>query len=399
MTRRIFLYGATGYSGRLIAAEACRRHTHGGYRPYEVVLGGRDRVALKEMHSTLGLEFVVLALDDQRQVESVVRDYDVVINAAGPFARTGVRLAKAALATGRSYVDINGEVDVYKAMDDLDPIAKDRNVTLVSGAGFTATASDVLVSLALKQLSKRRKSLGGNELGVIRIAMSAIQQFSRGSLETMLRSVREEVVTARHGKLVHVPIGTLERAFDFGTNAPGTDPRTDGRPDTPCARHRIASAVNTIDTLTALRTSVREGFDVGRIESYVEMSETTRVGYQLGAWSAVWLQLPIVQRIDELQIAQFPEGPDPDERRHNRHTVLLQIETPLREVCIDWRLETDDSYDFTSRSVLAVAANESLTLRSGWRTPSDVLTAKPPAPVDLATLYPLTNCTFQDRTT
>jgi short subunit dehydrogenase-like uncharacterized protein len=380
----VFLYGATGYSGRLIAAEARRRLDSG--QPYEVVLGGRDRQALAEMHSALNLEFVVLALDDQRQVESLIRsfDFDVIINAAGPFARTGVRLAKAALATGRSYVDINGEVDVYKAMDDLDPIARDRKVTLVSGAGFTATASDVLVSLALKQLSTRGELLAGrNELGVIRIAMSAIQQFSRGSLETMLRSVREEVVTARHGKLVHVPIGRLERTFDFGHSSD---------------RLRIASAVNTIDTLTALRTGVRQGFDVGLIESYVEMSEPVRFAYQLGAWSAVWLQLPLVQRLNRLQIAQFPDGPDEDERRNNRHTVLLQIETPLREVCIDWRLETDDSYAFTSRSVLAVATSPNLTLRYGWRTPADVLTEAPLAPAGIASLDPFTNCSFQDRT-
>ena len=58
MAKRFLLYGATGYSGRLIAAEAARRwgnrtKTH---RPCELVLASRDRRALAELAEDLQLD-------------------------------------------------------------------------------------------------------------------------------------------------------------------------------------------------------------------------------------------------------------------------------------------------------------------------------------------------------
>src|SRR5262249_57241968 len=141
---------------------------------------------------------------------------------------------------------------------------------------------------------------------------------------------------------------------------------------------RMASAVTAVDTLTALRTATRRGVS-GRIETYVDMPSYVRFGYQAGAFSAVVLQLPWVQRIGQLQVAQLPQGPDAEERRANRHTVVLQIETSMRELRVDWRLETPDSYEFTARSALAVATGAGLESSHGWRTPSDVPAPAVPA--------------------
>src|SRR5262249_62238734 len=141
---------------------------------------------------------------------------------------------------------------------------------------------------------------------------------------------------------------------------------------------RMASAVTAVDTLTALRTATRRGVS-GRIETYVDMPSYVRFGYQAGAFSAVVLQLPWVQRIGQLQVAQLPQGPDAEERRANRHTVVLQIETSMRELRVDWRLETPDSYEFTARSALAVATGAGLESSHGWRTPSGGPAPAPPA--------------------
>jgi short subunit dehydrogenase-like uncharacterized protein len=397
MATRILLYGATGFSGRLIAAEAGRRAAAYG-ASYELVLGARDRTALAEIAAVAKRGHIAFALDDQRRVQSVLQDFDVVINAAGPFAATGPRLAKAAIASSCHYVDINGEIDVYRALDDLDLIAKDRGVSLVSGAGFTTTASDVLLWLALKRL-------GLNSVGTIRIAISAIHQLSRGSVATMLRSVREQVTIVEHDAVTHVPVGMLERSFDFGTSRKPAA-RTARSSATPADREppiRIGAAVNAVDTLAALRTATRLGIHSGRIETYVDMPSYVRLGYQVGALSAVVLQLPWVQRIGQLQVAQLPDGPDDDERRANRHTVVLQIETPLRELRIDWRLETPDSYEFTARSALAVAASANLRNPVGWRTPSDVLAPSlsredQSKPHDwIAASDPFFDCTIEER--
>ena len=396
MTKRILLYGATGYSGRLIAA-AARREVERLSLPVEleVVLGGRDRIALRELSGGFDLDYVAFALDDRARVESTLAGFDVVINAAGPFAHTGVRLAKVAIANGCHYVDINGEVDVYKALDDLGRLAEGRGVTMVSGAGFTATVSDMMLHWALKLLED--SGLSVRSLGVVRIAISQSLHFSRGSLLTMLRSVREEVTLVRNRRFVHVPVGRLERSFDFGrtpTDAPGT------------SGLRIASAINMLDTLTASHTLRGHGVVAGSIESYADMPRPVRYLYQLGALSTMLFQLPLVGSLNGFQISQLPEGPDEEERQQSRETVLLQIESPYRELWVDWRMETPNSYDFTARSALAVAGRVAAGIGpplSGWCTPSRVLAL--PVAVDsfftkqpaILTMFPFVNCELEGR--
>jgi len=388
MIKRILLYGATGYSGRLIAHEARRGIESGALPNEEVVLGGRDRFALARLGRECSLTHVVFGLDDRSRVEDVLSEFDVVLNAAGPFADTGIRLAKAAIAVQCHYVDINGEVGVYKALDDLARAAEDRGVRLVSGAGFTATMSDVMVRWAVTLLRRVRPQ--GLALGVARIAVSDMTHLSRGSLLTTLRSIREEVTIVRDGKYVHVPVGRLERTFDFGPNA----------------SDRIASAANLLDTCTAFETTRDLQIDVGCIESYIEMPLPIRIGYQAGALSAVWFSLPLVQRLAEMQIAQLPAGPDSEERTQNRQSIVLRIESPYQEPWVDWRLDTPNAYDVTARTALAVAAkvtNDAVLKSNGWFTPSRVLALPPPlasletkAPVALTTA-PFQGCTMEGR--
>ena len=386
--KRILLYGATGYSGGLIAREVRARIDDGDLPEHEVVLGGRDRARLEELTNELNLAHIVFTLDDRARVDSVLSEFDVVINAAGPFADTGMRLAKAAISNNCNYVDINGEVGVYRYLDDLARLAEDREVRLVSGAGFTATVSDVMLRWAITLL---RKELGDPDrlpLGAVRVAVSDCMNMSRGSVLTLIRSVREQVVVVRNSAYVHVPVGQLERSFDFGSS-----------------QRRVASAANLVDTCTALETARDCKADVGAIESYIEMPLPVRLGYQWGAWAAVYASLPGIRNLTELQIAPLPDGPDENERKESRHTVLLQVESPHREPWVDWLIDTPSSYDVTARTALEVAVkvtDAAMAHSVGWLTPSDVLRLPPPMglgdhkPVPLGTT-PLQDCTIVGR--
>ena len=108
---KILLYGATGYSGRLIAAEGeYRGRTDGGCR---MILAARDRNELSKVAAPLGMEWRCFGLDHPEEVVRHLEDLgvDVVLNAAGPFGQTAERLAQAAIAARCHYVDINGEVE------------------------------------------------------------------------------------------------------------------------------------------------------------------------------------------------------------------------------------------------------------------------------------------------
>src|SRR5689334_2811741 len=92
------IYGATGYSGTLIARAAAAR----GLKP---VLAGRNAVKLGALAEELGLEHVVLSLDEPQRLDSVLREMALVLHAAGPFSTTALPMVESCLRTRTHYLD------------------------------------------------------------------------------------------------------------------------------------------------------------------------------------------------------------------------------------------------------------------------------------------------------
>jgi short subunit dehydrogenase-like uncharacterized protein len=99
---RIAIYGANGYTGRLVATELLARGQH-------VVLAGRNAHALHAMAGDLAsptqVTTAVAALDDTSALRELAENATVLIGCAGPFALTGPPVASAAAAAGCHYVD------------------------------------------------------------------------------------------------------------------------------------------------------------------------------------------------------------------------------------------------------------------------------------------------------
>ena len=375
MRRTILLYGATGFTGRLIAAEG-EKQLAGAQGGDRMILAGRDGKRVSEVAARHGMAYRVFGLDDRDDIVHGLRDVDVVINAAGPFAWTAERLVKAALEADCHYVDINGEVDVYRRLDDLGRYAAQRKLAIVCSAGHTAAASDLLLDAALRKLSNEGV-VGPKQqlLGSVRIAMSRIVSFTRGSAETVARSMREEVTVVRRRTtagpggpdeelaLWHEPVGKLERTFDFRDR---DDPTA--KPDL-----RIASAANLVDTLTARLTIPRHQLSVRTIESYVETNAAGRIAYQLGALLAPMSSLPWVRSLTQLQIGMLPEGPSKDELEAEGHLIVLEIEDAFRKRILDWRWQTPNVYQLTAQLVVAVAETLAARGGAGWLTPAELL--------------------------
>ena len=318
---------------------------------FRMILAARDHDNLSQVAKDNGMQCRCFGLDHPDEVLRQLEDLevDVVINAAGPFAWTAERLARAALAARCHYVDINGEVDVYKRLDDLGLAAQQQDVALVSGAAATPATSDILLSAALQQITE---PVGARHHPDRRGARHGV---SRGSALSAARQLREQVVTVRRGVrreagawrpadvLWHQPIGRLERTFDFGDRDRGE------------RRLAIASAANLIDTLVALCTVRRWKRTVRAIESYVETGTVGRIGYQVGGMLAMFSAFPVVRGAANASLGLLPAGPDEEERMATRHVVLLEIDDPFRQRLVDWRLETPNVYQWTAQVAVAVA--------------------------------------------
>jgi len=131
------LYGAAGYTGTLIAEHARRR----GHQP---VLAGRSAPAVTALAEGLGLPCRELSLDDPAALTAALAGVDLVLNAAGPFLHTAGPLAEACLRAGVHYLDIGNELQVFRALYDLDERARQAGVTIMPGAGFGVIATNCL---------------------------------------------------------------------------------------------------------------------------------------------------------------------------------------------------------------------------------------------------------------
>ncbi|MFL5577421.1 MAG: saccharopine dehydrogenase NADP-binding domain-containing protein, partial [Gemmatimonadaceae bacterium] len=137
--RRLLLYGAYGYTGRLTAELAAAKQL-------DVVLAGRNETALAELGGRVHLPTRVVGLDDVSQLSRALSDVACVVHMAGPFATTSAPMLSACLATRTHYIDITGEIEVFEAMWSREEEIERAGITAVPGAGFDVVPTDCLAA-------------------------------------------------------------------------------------------------------------------------------------------------------------------------------------------------------------------------------------------------------------
>jgi short subunit dehydrogenase-like uncharacterized protein len=369
MKNRLLLYGATGFTGRLIAKEAkirwqreereTAKATPESESPKRAwlrrpVLAGRNPASLKAFAEDLGLPWVAVELEDHDGLDRALGDVAVVLNAAGPYQVTAEPLVKACLRTRTHYLDVCGAFEVFRRLDNFNTDAVDLRVLIMPGVGFSVVASDILVAALQKRM--------GQELHYLRVAMSRVDFVSRGSMKSLQEGMREGVSVRRAGKLTTVPVGRLERTFTFREGGSSS----------------ICTAVRLPDLITApITTSNGSGSDgVPNVETYAEVSALDRIAYQLGSALALPLQTWPLKQLVDAQLAAWPEGPTDADRDSANQVVLVEGEDRYRSSRITFRLETPDVYEFTAWSAVSIAElvlkNESKDKLRGFKTPAGI---------------------------
>ncbi|MCV7419541.1 saccharopine dehydrogenase NADP-binding domain-containing protein [Mycobacterium yunnanensis] len=136
--------GATGFTGRLVAAELFRRDV-------DAVLLGRDEKALSAMDGARDVR--VVSLVDPSSLVGALRGCDVVISCVAPFTLLGGPIVEAAIAASCNYVDVTGEQRwVRRVYDEFGPRAAAAGVTLMSAATDDGVPGDLVAGLVAKRL-------------------------------------------------------------------------------------------------------------------------------------------------------------------------------------------------------------------------------------------------------
>jgi short subunit dehydrogenase-like uncharacterized protein len=146
MTARIVLFGATGYTGRLVAEAMVEREL----RP---VLAARGRERLEAMAAELGgLETATADVADPSSVRALVERGDVLVTTVGPFARWGAAAAEAASAAGAHYIDSTGEPSFIREVFERYGAAAERSGSaMLTSFGYDWVPGNLAGALALER--------------------------------------------------------------------------------------------------------------------------------------------------------------------------------------------------------------------------------------------------------
>jgi short subunit dehydrogenase-like uncharacterized protein len=332
------IYGAYGYTGTLVAEEAVRR----GHRP---LLAGRSAAKLAPLASKLGLVAVTLELSDGAALTRALEGVSLVFHAAGPFVDTSDLMIRACLEAGTNYVDITGEVPVFRNAFSYDAAAKGRGVVIIPGVGFDVVPTDCMARYVSERLP------GATDL---EIAIAGLAQLSAGTAKSMFDGMLVGGQVRRGGELVSVPIGRDARKVRF------TD------------RERSALAIPWGDLEMAYRTT-----GIPNITTYMafpgRLASAARSTWRLQDAAAPLTRkllgaAPIKGAIVRLLEARIA-GPDATAREKGRSQVWVKASEASGRSVEAW-LETVDGYSFTAvagvRSVEKILAGR----LSGALTPA-----------------------------
>jgi short subunit dehydrogenase-like uncharacterized protein len=204
MPGRIVLFGATGYTGRLVA----ERLAGAGERP---VLAGRSEERLRALAEQLGgLEWATADVMRQNSVFALVSEGDVLLSTVGPFAKWGEPAVRAAIAAKATYVDSTGEPQfIRRVFEQHGPAARSAEVALLTAMGYDFVPGALAGALALQQAGSAavRVDVGYYSLGGVAGALSS------GTKQSLVGASLNDGYAFRGGALRDVRAAERVRAF------------------------------------------------------------------------------------------------------------------------------------------------------------------------------------------
>ena len=325
------IYGAYGYTGTLIARAAAEQ----GLQP---VLAGRDADRLSDLGSTLELPTRRASLSEPEELRAALDDASVVLHCAGPFVHTAAPMVAACLETGTHYLDLTGEVDVFRRLADRGADAEAAGCMLLPGIGFDVVPSDCLAQFVAQKTP---------DANTLEVALYADGTVSRGTLKTLIEQMGRGGVVRREGRLHDVPPGWTSRNVDFGDRRRGVISIPEGSV--------VTSGVST---------------EVPNVTAYIAVPLLVQSLLRSSRHVRGLLAWPPLKRLLKRLVEQRPAGPTAEERRQGRTVVWASARGPGGRSTTA-RLHGPEAYTFTARAAVEAlqrVLNE--TVPSGYQTPA-----------------------------
>ena len=334
------LYGAYGYTGKLIAEEAVRR----GVRP---ILAGRNEKKLRPLSEKLTCDARKFNLSDRRAIVEQLEGCAAVLNCAGPFSQTARPVMEACLDAGVHYLDITGEIDVIEAAAALDGRAKEAGIVLMPAVGFDVVPTDCLAAMLAEKMP---------DAAHLRLALCAPPDISPGTAKTLAEMLPQGGRVRENGKIIRVPLGWKVRSIRFAD------------------RRRQAMTMPWGDVASAYYSTRIEN-----IEVYGALPKRTIKLLRRGEWLVKMIGFAPLQWLLKRWIAVAQKGPSLQQRNDDLAQIWGEVS---REdgASLQATMTTPNGYALTVETALAAVRILASSGRSGdlphvcgFQTPSRAL--------------------------
>jgi short subunit dehydrogenase-like uncharacterized protein len=339
----IIVYGATGYTGRLVAEYLKDK------AGLKWAMAGRSQAKLEEVRDLIGaaadMPLVVADASDPASMDAMAKRARVIITTVGPYQLYGNELVAACVANGTDYTDLCGEPAwMRQKIDQHDAAAKASGARICFSAGFDSIPFDLGVLMLEKHCTQTYGAPAPRVKGRVR-AMAG--KFSGGTAA----SLKATMVAASKDPAV---IGYLVNPFSLagGFEGPAQPPANQPEYDEALGSWATNFVMAPINTKNVHRTNALLGHPYGTDFVYDEMMMTGPgdAGKQAAEYVA---KTPMMGGPDDPKPG---EGPTPEERENGFYDVLFVGEYPDgKRALYSVKGDKDPGYGSTSKMIAETA--------------------------------------------
>jgi len=217
----LVLWGATGFTGQLLAEYLLRRHGADGDLRW--ALAARNQVKLAKVKDELGedaekLPVIIADSGDRASLDEMVRQTRAIVSTVGPYALFGTELVAACAAAGTDYCDLTGEVPwMRRVLDAYADEAKASGARIVHCCGFDSIPSDLGVWFLQQQAQERL----GQPCTKIRMGVERLRgAMSGGTAASMVNIIEETRANPEVRKIASNPFALCPPDLRKGPRQP-----------------------------------------------------------------------------------------------------------------------------------------------------------------------------------
>ena len=315
----IIVYGATGFTGRLVAEYLTQHYADRSDAP-KWAMAGRSAAKLAEVRDLIGAPadtpLVVADASDPATLDAMAARATVILTTVGPYQLYGSELVAACVKAGTAYADLCGEPGWMREMiDEHEAAAKASGARITFSCGFDSIPFDLGVHFLQAEAVKRHGKPAPRVKGRVRKMAGGASGGTIASLTETLKAVAKKPSLA----LLLKSSFALTPGFEGPSQPTGLFPEYDSATGTWTAPFVMAP----INTKNVHRTNFLLGHAWGADLVYDEMVMTT-IG---DAGKAMAEALAKANPFGESKLKPG-EGPGKEERENGFYDILFIGEYP-----------------------------------------------------------------------